>query len=41
MAFLKTLTVTRPLGCGDPVAENVLGLDCNVIATDHILTEGQ
>jgi CxxC motif-containing protein len=39
VGFLKTVTVTRPLGCGDVVAENVLGLDCNIIATDHVREE--
>ncbi|MDR1948402.1 MAG: DUF1667 domain-containing protein [Spirochaetaceae bacterium] len=39
MAFLKTVTVSRPLGCGDVVAEKVLGLECNIIATGHIPEE--
>ncbi|MDR2402992.1 MAG: DUF1667 domain-containing protein [Spirochaetaceae bacterium] len=38
--FLKTVTVTRPLNCGDVVVEKALGLDCNIIATDHILEGG-
>jgi CxxC motif-containing protein len=40
MGFLKTITVSGPLGCGDVVAENALGLGCNIIATSHILKEG-
>ncbi|MDR3145960.1 MAG: DUF1667 domain-containing protein [Treponema sp.] len=39
VAFLKTVTVKRPLSCGDVVVEKALGLDCSILATDHIHTE--
>jgi CxxC motif-containing protein len=38
MRFLGTLTVDKPLGINDVVAENVLGLECNVIATSDVLS---
>jgi CxxC motif-containing protein len=40
MAFLRDLVVREPLGIGEAVTENVLGLGRNVIATSNILAEG-
>lgn len=39
MAQINRVVVTQPLGCGDTVIENVLGLGVDVIATSDILKE--
>ena len=39
MAFLGTVVVREPLAIGETVAENVLGLGVNVIATSNLLLE--
>jgi CxxC motif-containing protein len=39
MRYLNGITVTKPLAVGDAVAENVLGLGVNVIATSNLLHE--
>lgn len=37
MKELQSVTVTKPLGVGDTVIENVLGLGVNIIATSDLL----
>jgi CxxC motif-containing protein len=39
MRYLNDVTVTKPLAIGDAVAESVLGLGVNVIATSNLLVE--
>ena len=39
MRLINTITIDRPLGIGEAVAENILGLGVNVIATSNILRE--
>jgi CxxC motif-containing protein len=39
MHFINTVTVSRPLGIGETVVENILGLGVNIIATSNILRE--
>ena len=39
MHAVAGVTVTRPLGIGEPVIENVLGLGADVIASANILKE--
>jgi CxxC motif-containing protein len=39
MAFIRGLVVREPVGIGAVVAENVLGLGRNLIATSNILAE--
>jgi CxxC motif-containing protein len=39
MRYLNGITVTKRLAVGDAVAENVLGLGVNVIATSNLLHE--
>jgi CxxC motif-containing protein len=39
MAALKDVTVTAPLGIGEVVLENALGLGLNIIATSNMLKE--
>ena len=40
MQYINTVTVNQPIGIGDTVVENVIGLGVNVIATSNILKEG-
>ncbi len=37
MNCLNAITVSQPLGIGEPVAENILGLDVDIIVTSDIL----
>ena len=37
MNYLNTITVSRPLGIGETVAENILGLGVDIIATSDML----
>ena len=39
MNYINTITINRPLGIGEAVAENIIGLGVNVIATSNILKE--
>jgi CxxC motif-containing protein len=39
MNCINTVTVSRPLGIGETVVENILGLGVNIIATSNILRE--
>jgi CxxC motif-containing protein len=39
MNILNTVTVKQPLGIGETVVENILGLGVNIIATSNILRE--
>ena len=39
MNCINAITVSRPLGIGETVAENILGLGVNVIATSNIIKE--
>jgi CxxC motif-containing protein len=39
MNLINTVTVSRPLGIGETVVENILGLGVNIIATSNILRE--
>jgi CxxC motif-containing protein len=37
MNYINAITVSRPLGIGEIVAENILGLGVDIIATSDIL----
>ena len=39
MQYINTITVNKPIGIGEAVVENVIGLGVNVIATSNILKE--
>jgi CxxC motif-containing protein len=39
MNFINTIMVSRPLGIGETVAENVFGLGVNVIVTSDMIKE--
>jgi NADPH-dependent 2,4-dienoyl-CoA reductase/sulfur reductase-like enzyme len=39
MRYINTITINQPLGIGETVVENILGLGINIIATSNILKE--
>jgi CxxC motif-containing protein len=41
MNFITSVTITQPLGIGEAVADDVLGLGITIIATSNILKEGK
>ncbi|MDD4839612.1 MAG: DUF1667 domain-containing protein [Clostridia bacterium] len=41
MQFVRGLYVTKKLKCGDVVAENILGLGINLVATESVFTQKQ